>query len=388
MSRLTSIAATAASLVCATALIASAQSQAEIASKLNDEGKALMYEGKYAEASAKFRDAGARVPEPKYFFNLCTSNYQQGKFDEAITACNAAEKHSPSAELGGKITKLVERIKGDAKDQNIELHPTGGGGGDPNLPPDDPTNPPGDPTNPPGDPNNPGNPGNPTMNPGYTPAVGRPPQQGLFKGTSSDNNYTWTLGLDIYGGGGKIGQDNFYGNTSYGFRIKGDYILRKAQRIGAQVYLQYTTFGEGEDQVGMGTLNLSVIDFGIAAYKHFCLPSFERLCVTPLAGVQVALMSPANQTDGYGDTVFNYSALGARLELGAHFAFGGRMEHVLGVSVGINAYSQVFSEPTDGSGFTAMEWGLDKGGAAGYLAVGYTYRFSTPLGSSPFVTLE
>ena len=96
MTRLTSIAATAASLVCAVTLTASAQSQAEIASKLNDEGKALMYDGKYAEASAKFRDAGARVPEPKYFFHLCMSNYQQGKFDEAITACNAADKHSQS----------------------------------------------------------------------------------------------------------------------------------------------------------------------------------------------------------------------------------------------------------------------------------------------------
>ena len=48
MTRLTSIAATAASLVCAVTLTASAQSQAEIASKLNDEGKALMYDGKYA----------------------------------------------------------------------------------------------------------------------------------------------------------------------------------------------------------------------------------------------------------------------------------------------------------------------------------------------------
>ncbi len=109
MTTLTSIAAVAASLVCATALTASAQSQAELAAKLNDEGKALMYEGKYAEASAKFRDAGARVPEPKYFFNLCTSNYQQGKFDEAITACNAAEKHSPTPELAGKILSKTQQ---------------------------------------------------------------------------------------------------------------------------------------------------------------------------------------------------------------------------------------------------------------------------------------
>jgi hypothetical protein len=35
-----------------------------------------------------------------------------------------------------------------------------------------------------------------------------------------------------------------------------------------------------------------------------------------------------------------------------------------------------------------VEAGLDKGGVLAYLGLGYTYRFNTPLGSSPFVTLE
>ena len=381
MTRLTSIAAAAASLVCATALTASAQSQAEIAAKLNDEGKALMYEGKYVEASAKFRDAGARVPEPKYFFNLCTSNYQQGKFDEAITACNAADKHSPSPELAGKIEKLVERIKQDAKDQNITLHPTGGGGGDTNLPPD-PNDPPPDPNRPP-DPNNPPGSSNPQLNPQYTPAVGRPPQQGLFTGTSADNHYSWTLGIDFFVGGGQIG-DGRYGNVDGGFRLKGDYLLRKAQRIGAQVYLGYATFVPGEDQSGLEA-DLSVIDFGIAGYKHFCLPAYQRLCMTPLVGVHLALMSPGNEQGASGETLFNYSAIGARAEIGAHYAIGRRYEHVIGVALGLNAYSAVISDSVD---FMSSDVGLDKGGAAAYVSVGYTYRFSTPLGSSPFVTLE
>jgi len=54
MTRLPQIAATAASLVLC-AMPAFAQ-QAELAAKLNDEGKQLMYAQKYAEASAKFRD--------------------------------------------------------------------------------------------------------------------------------------------------------------------------------------------------------------------------------------------------------------------------------------------------------------------------------------------
>jgi hypothetical protein len=32
--------------------------------------------------------------------------------------------------------------------------------------------------------------------------------------------------------------------------------------------------------------------------------------------------------------------------------------------------------------------GLDRGGAYAYLGFGYTYRFDTPLGAAPFVTLE
>jgi hypothetical protein len=61
------------------------------------------------------------------------------------------------------------------------------------------------------------------------------------------------------------------------------------------------------------------------------------------------------------------------------------MEHVLGVMVGANIYSQVFSGPEAGSIEAA---GLDKGGATAYVGLGYTYRFRTPLGSAPFITLQ
>ncbi len=112
-----------------------------------------------------------------------------------------------------------------------------------------------------------------------------------------------------------------------------------------------------------------------------------RLCVTPLAGVQLAMMSPANTTDGAGSQVFNYAAFGARLEVALQYALGTRMEHVLSLGLGVNLYTKVLSEPSDGS-MTSIDWGLDKGGAAGYLALGYTYRFNTPFGQAPFVSLE
>ena len=100
-----------------------AGSQAEIAARDNDEGKDLMAKGRFAEASAKFRDAAARAPETLYFFNLCASLYQEGKFGEALTACNAADRDATSAELHADIGKLEQRITTDAKAQRIDLHP-------------------------------------------------------------------------------------------------------------------------------------------------------------------------------------------------------------------------------------------------------------------------
>jgi hypothetical protein len=391
MFRLTSIAAAAASLASIGFGIfgepAFAQSQSEIAAKLNDEGKELMYGGKYAEASAKFAQAVGRVPEAKYFFNLCTSRFQEGNFGEALTACNAVANNNPTPELRAKADKLIGRVKDEAKKQGIDLQPAGGGGGDPTncqMNPADPacaTTPPTSvcQTNP-ADPAC-AQPGNPTP-PSAT--IGRPPPPEIFKSTTPDNKYTWTLGVDLFGGGGKIGQSSAYGTTSTGLRIKGDYMLNPAQRFGAQGYLQISHFGQGDRSLAADTLD--VFDVGIALYKHLCLSNSPRLCLTPLAGVQIALMSPANATDGTGSQVFNYAALGGRLEIALQYAFGQRFEHVLGFGLGVNLYSAVFADPASGS--TAMEVGLDKGGAAGYFGIGYTYRFNTPLGSSPFVTLE
>jgi len=371
MTRLTSIATVVATLTLAAPAFAQ---QADLAAKLNDEGKELMFAGKFAEASAKFRDAVARVPEPKYFFNLCTSLFQEGKFDEAMTACSAIDKNNPTPEQKAKTEKLIGKIKDEAAAQKIELHPTGGGG----MP--DPT------ANPNGNPN--GNPNNGTLtpNPAYTPAVGRPPSQSLVAAGAAENKYTWTLGAELFAGGGRIGQEGYFGTAAGGFRIKGDYMLNPAARIGAQVYFGNTHFGQGDmDSAAADTLD--VFDIGVAGYKHLCA-STSRLCITPLVGVHLALMSPAGDGDSYGDQVFNYSSIGARAEVGLEYSLGSRMEHVIHFGLGANLYSAVFAEPAEGEGMSAAYWGLDKGGAAGYVSIGYTYRFNTPIGSSPFVTLE
>ena len=359
--------------------IAHAETQAEIAAKENEEGKDLMFAGDYKGASEKFRSAADRAPEAKYYFNLCTSLYQQGVFGAAVTACNAGDNLSPDPKLKEKISKTVEKIKSDAAAQHVDLAPTGGGGGP------DTANTGNTGTNTMGSDTPPPNTTGPQPGPGYVQpqyAVGRP-SANLIAASKPEHQYTWALGIDLYGGGGRIGQSGAFGTAAGGFRIKADYMLLPQAKFGGQIYLQATHFGEGTD-VQMTGNSLDIIDVGVAAYKHFC--GTKALCLTPLVGIQLALMSPANSTDGEGSQVFNYAAVGARAEVDLSYAFGAHYEHVVALQGGINVYSKVFSEPMDGT--SAAAFGLDTGGAAAYLGLGYTYRFDTPFGSAPFVMLE
>lgn len=98
---------------------APASGQAAIAAKLNDEGSQLFMNMAFANASTKFREAVARVPEPRYFFNLCLSLFQEGKFAEALTACNAGTRANPPAPLRQKLDKATDMIKREAKAQGV-----------------------------------------------------------------------------------------------------------------------------------------------------------------------------------------------------------------------------------------------------------------------------
>jgi hypothetical protein len=394
----------------ATAKLAVAESQADIASRENDEGKELMYGGKYADASVKFRTAVARVPEPKYFFNLCTSLFQEGKFGEALTACNSAGKANQDDKLKDKIDKLTQRIHDEAKAQGLDLQPIGGGGGDPNVPPPDPNagnaangnpNPPSDPyagqpNNPPpqGDPNA-GQPNNPpptgVVQPAvqYQPIIGRPPEQNLFRSVQPDHSYLWTIGFDVFGGGANFQglNGNAYGHTSEGFRVKSDFLFNRPWRLGAQAWISYTSVtsnANAQTQAMIGELD--IIEAGVGLYKHLCLRNVERLCLTPLVGVGLAFMDP-NQDQNQSSQTFNYLGASVRVELAANFAFGRRYQNVLSVAIDGRFFTPAFSDPTDGSP-TRMEVGLDQPGQIVSLNIGYTYRFNTPLGGRAFITLE
>jgi hypothetical protein len=372
MRRLNSGALAAGALI-ALSTSAFAETQADIAAKANEDGKELMYGNKYAEASAKFREAVARVPEPKYFFNLCTSLFQEGKFSEALTACDAVEKNKPSADLQSKATKLIGRIESEATTQGLKIS-RGGGGGLPDQPA--PATCQTDPSLP--ECQAPVQQGQPV--------VGRAPTgPGVFATVKPNNRYVWTIGANIFGGGGTIGQPDVYGTTVGGFQLKADYMFMPQARIGTQAYVQYAQFSQGQEQAGFA-FGLTAVDLGVGLYKHLCPPGTERLCLKPMIGAHLALFSP--EFDQTADSAqFNYASVGVRVELGLEYAFGNRNEHVLSLTLGANGYSAVVSGPSD-FGITAMDAGLDKGGGYGYFGVGYTHRFSTPLGGLPFVTLE
>ena len=364
MSKLTSLA-----IVIALTRLAHAEDplqQPDVAEQYNKEGKLLMGESQYAEAAAKFRQAIKRNPIAGYFMNLCAALLSDGKLDEALATCHLAEGKQPSDAQKDKIARLTEKIKADAKAAHVELHETGGGGGSDTQ---DPTR---------------------TINtpPNYTPTVIAPTQQNLVVAEPPGNRYTWTMGVDFFGGGGRIGRPDYYGTAFGGVRIKGDVLVNPPLRIGVEGYLQITHLGAGSNDSPQVS-SLDVFDIGVAGYKHFCPGGTPRFCVTPLLGVHLSLMSPAGEMDGTGSQVFNYAGVGGRGEVSMDFAFGRRFEHVLSIMVGANVYSKSLTGPSADSGsLTIAEAGLDQGGAAGYLGLGYTYRFNTPLGAVPFVVLE
>jgi hypothetical protein len=355
--------ATLIALIATSAGTSHAETQAELAAKENEEGKELMYRDQFAEAAKKFAQASARVPEAKYFLNLCTARLNEGQLSLALTACNAAELNSPSPDQKDRAEKLITRINEEGNKKNIKVEPVGGGGGNQNTATPEGSAPPPPPT---------------VVQPLQNLVVAGPPE----------HRYTWTLGFDIFGGGGQVGQPDIYGTTFGGIRIKGDYLLDPVRRIGGEVYAQISHLGPGSDDL-FPTDNLDIFDFGVAVYKHFCPGGTPRLCFTPLAGAHLSFMSPADQMDETGSQVFNYAAVGGRLEASLDLAFGPRYQHVLSVMIGANIYSPVLSGPSQGDfNLTAAEQGLDRGGATGYLGLGYTLRFNSPLGATPFIVLE
>lgn len=348
-------------LLMSAATLAHAQSQETIAEQLNEEGKALMVAKKPAEAGQRFLDAATRSPNPRYFYNLCKAYHFQGMFFEAMEACGNARKKNPDDSLSKKIADLEGVIQTAAKEQNIDLSK-------PPTQPTDPTNPI-DPSNPnPTNPTNPVDPTNPAhpVTPNPQPPRGVPPKD-LYAAIAPSHEYVWTVGADFLVGSANFDRRGGYGESFAGVRVRSDYMLSPQLQLGAQGYLDFINIGadtNGED--------LRLFNFGGALYKHLC---FGSVCATPLAGVQIGALDVASLGENEAET----AAFGARLEGGLSYAFGSRHEHVIGLQIGVLAYSK----PADTD--TLM---FNEGGSFTYFGFGYTRRLNTPFGSAPILGLE
>ena len=370
---------------------AHAQSPAKQADGLNEQGKALLNAKpmRAAEATAKFRAAIVLSPEGRFYLNLCMALYQEGKLSEALTACQAvAPKGATPAQVtqaGVIVEKFIEpKMREVGVDPDKQPDPNNGntdpnnGNTDPNNGNTDPNNGNTDPNHGNTDPNH----GNTDPNHGNTSTPGAvtvAPPPSLFAQTTTKplHEYTWTIGAQVLGLAATVGEKGDWQKGAGGLRILGDYVISKNKLIGAQGYLGFFNVSGTNDGAFMDE-SLSIVDLGIAIYKEQCR---GRLCFKPLAGVQIALLQPSDLDGESG-----FSALGARGELGLEYALGARYENVLTLGVGVNIYFPA----SESSGSLALpeDYGLDKSSATGYLAIGYTRRFATPLGSQPLFTLQ
>jgi hypothetical protein len=349
---------------------AAAQSAAERAAQLNEEGKKLWQEkGDVAAAAEKFRQATLLSPEGRYYFNLCYSLHQIGRYSEALTACRAVEPNGAPADVLEKTRIVIEDLEKRVppEEQNGDgTPPDGTGEGDPDqggyedgtgeggedgtgqdYPPPDGTA-------------------------GYENPPGGPPAPlpGLEKTAPPTDEYSWSVGGDIGLVGASVGRPNYYAGAAGTLKLNASFIVVPKLHVGIQGYLGVTQLAADEAEA-----NLSIVDIGGALFKHI---RRERFYVTPLVGAHITGMQPDNAPEQ------GLFSVGLRAELAFSWILGPLRNHVLSVTPAINIY-------TPASGATeedAAIYGLDEGGATIGLTVGYTLRFMEPFGQTPLIILE
>ena len=363
--------------------VATAQSPAERAAKLNEQGKTLWQKENNLEGAAeKFRQATALSPEARYFFNLCYALHQLHKYREAMTEC---EKVGTAQGADDNLRKKAEVVIGDCNKQLAnapdEGYPDNGNpdnGNPDNGNPDNGNPDNGNPDN--GNPDN-GNPdnGNPdpnnnngTVDPGSGP--GGQPIAGLFQPAEIPDDYKWAIGADLGFHAGNLGNSELY--TGSGIRFKGyiDFMWLPHQRVGAQLYFGLAQVG-AQDGVFEDD-GLQIIDLGAALYKHV---KRNRFYFTPLVGAQIAGIQPINS---FADNN-TAAAVGLRAEAAISWLVGPNRRHVLSITPGLNMYFAA-----GGDEVFVSDNGLDKTSASFSLTVGYALRFTTPFGQSSLITLE
>lgn len=344
------------------AMAAAQQTPAERAAQLNDEGKRLwLEENDLPAAVEKFSQATMLSPEGRYYFNLCYSLHQLGRYREALTACEAVEPNGGDGKLLEKTKVVIEDLRKRLPAPDTDQGGDPGTGTDPDTgtypDPDTGTYP---------DPNTgTGGPDEHGSAPGNGPPPG--PIPGLQEQAAPSDDYNWSVGAAVGFLGSTLGDGSLYGRGGAFVKLHADFMWISRLQLGVQGYLSFA-------QIGAEAManSLDIAEIGGAVYKHIRL---RRVYLTPLVGVQFAGLQPGSFVDQ------PVVKAGLRTELALSWLLGSSKTHAISVTPSVT-----FHSGTEGS--DAASFLLQDGGTTVGLTVGYTLRFKTPFGRMALITLE
>jgi hypothetical protein len=329
-------------------LVAPAWAQNKKAEALNDEGKDLYSEKKDFEgAAAKFRQAIAISPDPRYYFNLCSALDRLELYDQALEACDGVFAHKPRADLaqktGAKAAEIRQRMKG--------------GEPEPEPKPPEPPPPKTETGKPPPPPIKPSDPALPQPSPAT-------PYRGAYETAAQKDSSTYGWGLGVAIAAMRHNYDHAdFKRAGFGIKIAADFQILSKLHMGLEPYLQFSSF-QNENQSGsQQDKPLSIFDIGVAWFWHVRLGT-SNFYFTPSVGVSASFLNP----QGYD---VSYLTAGIRLEAALDWVIANR--HVISLGSAFTIYppgSQVTGTRTD---LTTVQ--LDGTGSTFAVLLGYTYRF-------------
>ncbi len=346
---------------------AAAQTPAQQADKLNDEGKALFADKRYEDAHAKFREAATLSPEGRFYFNMCYALNFLERYDEAIQACEQVEAAGADAALIDKTEKALASLR----DKAAAHGPARGVTASQTSEQD-------------GDPAGPGpSASDRAPSRGRSGEAGAPGPDPFVTGQAPppSGSYQWSVGGSLGALGNinagrasnEVAGDEVYAEGGGEVRFFANFILSERARIGLQAFLGFAAVAPVDDEIGE---NLVLGDIGGGVFIH--LPLGSRVVITPMVGPLLSIQQPQQLSQGF-------FAGGGRAEVALSYVFGPQAEHAVSLIPAVNFYGPASGEE---DGFEPADFGLDQAHSTFGVAVGYAYRFSSPFGSVPLITLE
>jgi hypothetical protein len=356
------------SLLAAAPAFAQGTPATQQAETLNEQGKKLYKDKDWSGAATKFREAIQLSADARFYFNLCATLEKLGDYDGALKACDEVYTHNPSEALKAKTGERAAEVR-KRKDEAA----AGGGGGSPETGGGQP-------------PTGSGGTGGGTET-GAGTGGGAPvgattttPEVAATEEALAPGDYRFSVGADLGIARNRSIGDSDASKDGGVLKLHADFYILPMARLGLRASLDFFNFSGGGrgDVVLVDRWNLGITEFGGGIFWHLRIT--DAFWITPLGGVSMAILQPSREDVVYADDP--YVTLGFRLETVAQYLFGGG-HHAISAGPILCAY---LPATNDNAVLLPERWGLDKGGVAWAITLGYTYRFTEALPA--FVTLE